>query len=155
MTEKSMTQIIRELISANFPLEIIGQPRAMSQFGVAYTTFINGCAFNEGDSATHVLGAHDGQINTWAMEWISTLPKDHDVAVWRVFPEEQTVTINDPASLRFEYGRELTFDEITKLPPMQTVRRIRWRLHTMSRAQLIAHLDVMPALPQLVEQVSA
>ena len=121
MTEKPMTQIIRELISANFPIEIIGAPKAQSQFGIPYTLFLNGKATPE----TRIIeSATPGEINTRAIEWISQQPKDHDVAVWRELPEH-----------------------------LET--HLRWRLHTMSRAKLIAHLDVMPALPQLVEQVSA
>ena len=85
MTEKPMTQIIRELISANFPIEIIGVPRAQSQFGVPYTLFLNGTATPE----TRLIdGAHDGEINTRAIEWISCQPKDHDVVVWRELPEQ-------------------------------------------------------------------
>lgn len=129
MTPKPMTQIIRELISANFPIEIVGLAGPRSQFGVPYITFVNNSAPMEGDSLPDsVLDATDGQINAWAMEWISQQPKDHDVVVWRVFPE-----------LHEERDR----------------RRIRWRLHTMSRAQLIAALDTMPSLPQTVHEVVA
>ena len=126
MNEKPMTQIIRELISANFPIEIVGLAGPRSQFGVPYITFVNGAVITDDDSS--VDSASDGQINTWAMEWISTLPRDHDVAVWRVFPE-----------LHEEGDR----------------RKVRWRLHTMTRAHLIAALDTMPSLPQTVHEVVA
>lgn len=85
MTEKPMTQIIRELISANFPIEIIGQPRALSQFGVPYTLFHNGKATPE---TRMIESATPGEINTRAIEWISQQPHDHDVAVWRELPEQ-------------------------------------------------------------------
>lgn len=111
MTEKPMTQIIRELISANFPIEIIGQPRALSQFGVPYTLFLNG----EAKPETRLIeSATPGEINTRAIEWISQQPKYHDVAVWRELPE-------------------------------QLETHIRWRLHTMTRAKLMEHLNAMTA----------
>lgn len=107
---KPMTQIIRELVSANFPIEILGRSGTVSQFGMPYVSFVNGVV--DPNAALHE--AHDGQINGWAIEWISQQPREHDVAVWLAFPHEE---------------------------PVGTGRLLRWRLHTMSRADLIKHLQ--------------
>ena len=108
-------ELIRDLIAANFPIQIIGDAKAVSQFGIPYVTFCQSCVVQEGERLSdEVLKRNRAEINMAVVEWISQQPRDHDVVVWRVLPEE----------IMPEYGNAI----------------VRWRLHTMSSAQVVAYL---------------
>jgi hypothetical protein len=113
MTPQPTHELIRDLIAANFPIQIIGDAKAVSQFGVPYIAFVQGVQINEGESICDFTFSR-AQINMATVEWISQQPKDHDVVVWRTMPEE----------IMPEWGNAY----------------VRWRLHTMSSAQLAEHL---------------
>ena len=116
MTPQPTHELIRDLIAANFPIQIIGDAKHVSQFGIPYIAFVQGHTLRDGEDtvSSEVFDRNRAQINMATVEWISQQPKDHDVVVWRVMPEE----------FMPEYGNAF----------------VRWRLHTMSRAQLVAHL---------------
>jgi hypothetical protein len=108
-------ELIRDLIAANFPIQIIGDAKHTSQFGVPYIAFVQGVAVPQGKGiGEFTTPISRADVNMATVEWISQQPKDHDVVVWRVMPEE----------IMPEYGNAI----------------VRWRMHTMSSAQLVAHL---------------
>lgn len=86
-TRVPLVQRTRDLAESLFPVQILGIARAVSQFGVAYTTYANGYLKEEGQPFVRV--DYDDKI----MEIVETLFRDelakgHDVIVWRWMPEE-------------------------------------------------------------------
>jgi hypothetical protein len=115
MTPQPTTELIRDLIAANFPIQIIGDAKHISQFGIPYIAFVQGVAVPQGKGiGEFTTPISRADVNMATVEWISQQPRDHDVVVWRVMPEE----------IMPEYGNAI----------------VRWRLHTMSSAQLVAYL---------------
>ena len=121
MTPQPTHELIRDLIAANFPIQIVGNAAHTSQFGVPYIAFVQGVAVPQGKSiGKFTTPISRADVNMATVEWISQQPRDHDVVVWRTMPEE----------IMPEYGNAY----------------VCWRLHTMSRADLIAKLRTMPPL---------